>query len=142
MGRMGKTARTERRSRVLISIRTPVAVAYCLGTLDRGVVQDLGARVRALLFEDVRGFLCSLERVEHIHFQALEPLVDLHRFVAEAGGRFLLAGASPYLKQILDFGGVPGRIELVPDTLAALHELRGNPPLGVLAAASVQQSLL
>jgi len=139
---MARTARTERRSRVLISIRTPVAVAYCLGTLDRGVVQDLGGRVRTLLFEDVRGFLCSLERVEHIHFQALEPLVDLHRFVVDAGGRFVLAGASPYLKQILDFGGVPGRVDLAPDTLAALQELRGSPSVGVLAAASVQQSLL
>ena len=139
---MARTARTERRSRVLISIRTPVAVAYCLGTLDRGVVQDLGGRVRTLLYEDVRGFLWSLERVEHIHFQALEPLVDLHRFVVDAGGRFVLAGASPYLKQILDFGGVPGRVELVPDTLAALQELRGSPSVAVLAAASVQQSLL
>jgi len=60
----------------------------------------------------------------------------------DAGGRFLLAGASPYLKQILDFGGVPGRVELVPDTVAALQELRGNPSVGMLAAASVQQSLL
>ena len=140
---MARAARTERRSRVLISIRTPVAVAYCLGTLDRGVVQDLEGRVRALLFEGVRGIVCSLERVEHIHFQALEPLVDLHRLVVDAGGRFLLAGASPYLKQILDFGGIPGRVAVAPDRLGALQELLETLAAPAAAAtASVQQSLL
>jgi len=127
---------------VLISIRTPVAVAYCLGTLDRGAIQELGTRVRALLFEGVRGIVCSLERVEHIHFQALEPLVDLQRLVVEAGGRFLLAGASPYLQQILDFGGVPGRVAMVPATFAAVEELLAGRWTGAAAAASMQPSLL
>lgn len=131
------------RSRVLITIRGPVAVAYCLGTLDRNTVDDLAARVRELAFDGVRGVVLALERTSHIHFQALEPLTALHRLMREAGGRLILAGASPYLKQILDFGGVPGQVSVVPDRLEAMQELSGT----LLAEAgtsmaSVQQSLL
>ena len=132
-----------RRSRVLLSIQAPVAVAYCFGTLDRAVVDDLADRVRALTFDGVRGVVCSLERVSHIHFQALEPLVNLHRLLLEAGGRLVLAGASPYLKQILDFGGIPGQLAVIPDKAEAVHELLASLPSTTSeSSASVQQSLL
>ena len=139
---MARAAQAPQRARILISVRNPVAVAYCLGTLDRRAVEDLAARVRGLLFEGVRGFVCSLERVEHIHFQALETLVSLHRLVADAGGRVILAGASPYLQQILDFGGIPGRVRVTPDRLGAVQELHDSLAPGTAPVASVQPSLL
>ncbi|UCE02295.1 MAG: STAS domain-containing protein [Candidatus Latescibacterota bacterium] len=136
-------ARRTQRSRVLITIRGSVAVAYCLGTLDRSVVDDLAARLRTLAFDGVRGVVLALERTTHIHFQALEPLTALHRLMREAGGRLVLAGASPYLKQILDFGGVPGQVSVVPDRLEAIQELSGTLPVeGSVSMTSVQQSLL
>ena len=53
-------ARRTQRSRVLITIRGSVAVAYCLGTLDRSVVDDLAARLRTLAFDGVRGVVLAL----------------------------------------------------------------------------------
>jgi hypothetical protein len=100
-----------------------LAIAYCVGTLDRSSVEDLVDRLRALAAQGVRGFVCSLERVQHIHFQALDPLLRLQRGLQAAGGRLVLADASPYLRQILDFGGVPRQVRLVGDTHEAVWQL-------------------
>ena len=119
-------ARTQRgvSSRILISIRGSMAIAYCVGTLDRPTVEELLDRIRGLAAQGVRGFVCSLERVSHIHFQALDPLVRLQRAAADSGGRIVFADASPYLRQILDFGGVPRHVALALDTHAAVWSLQ------------------
>lgn len=131
-------------SAVLISIRGSVAVAYCIGTLDCNAVEELNERVRALLFGGVRGFVCSLERVNHIHFQALAGLVGLHQFVRQTGGQLVLSDASPYLRQILDFGGVPARVSILPEKNRAVDELLENLAArrdAMMAAPSVQQTI-
>jgi anti-anti-sigma regulatory factor len=119
-----------------------VAVAYCIGTLDRLAVEDLSERVRALVYDGVWGFVCSLERVNHIHFQALQGLIALHQMVREAGGRMLLSDASPYLRQILEFGGVPARVSVMPEKNGAVDELLGNqvPDCSVAPLPGVQQT--
>lgn len=71
----------------------------------------------------VKGIVCSLERTSHIHFQALDPLVRLQRAVEANGARMVLADASPYLRQILDFGGVPRLVSLVEDKHTAVSSL-------------------
>lgn len=109
---MAGSRRASQRLRVLISIQGPVAVVHCAGTLDRRSVDEVATRLRPLLFDGVRGVVLNLERVEHVHFQALALLVELHRLVRGCGGRFVLAGASPYVRQILDFGGVPAQVTL------------------------------
>lgn len=135
--------RNGQRLRVLISIQGSVAVAYCSGTLDRRGVDELAGRVRSLLFAGVRGVVCSLERVEHVHFQALGLLVELHRLLLSAGGKLVLAGASPYVRQILDFGGVPSQVTVAPGRLEALEEMLATAPVAAVAGApSVQPSLL
>jgi hypothetical protein len=91
------------------------------------MVEDLLDRVRSLASQGVRGFVCSLERVQHIHFQALDPLLRLQRVLQTTGGRIVLADASPYLRQILDFGGVPRQVTLVSDTHQAVWQLRQTP---------------
>ena len=101
-----------------------MAIAYCVGTLDRPTVEDLLGRVRGLAAQGVRGFVCSLERVSHIHFQALDPLVRLQRAAEDAGGKIVFADASPYLRQILDFGGVPQHVAVVLDKHAAVWSLQ------------------
>jgi len=106
-----------------MSIRGPLAIAYCVGTLDRSMVDDLFDRVLGLAAQGVRGFVCSLERVSHIHLQALGPLVKLQRQIEARGGRIVLADASPYLKQILEFGGIPRQVALVRDKHQAVGEL-------------------
>lgn len=111
-------------SRVLISIHGTMAIAYCVGTLDRPAVEDLLGRVRGLAAQGVRGFVCSLERVGHIHFQALDPLVRLERAVHDSGAKIVFADASPYLRQILDFGGVPRHVAVVLDKHAAVWSLQ------------------
>lgn len=140
---MSRSTRAGQRLRVLISIDGAVAVAYCAGTLDRRSVEDLSERLRSLVFSGVRGVVCSLERVEHVHFQALDRLVDLHRLLRAAGGRLVLAGASPYVRQILDFGGIPARLDVVEGRHEAMTAMRVHAPetRGV-AAPSVQPSLL
>ena len=141
--RMARAQSTARRSRVLLSIQGPVVVAYCLGTLDRSAVDDLADRVRALAFEGVRAVICSLERVSHIHFQALEPLVGLHRLLRDSGGRLVLTGASPYLMQILDFGGIPGQVDVAADKSEAIRGLLDSLPSAKAGSTvNVQQSLL
>lgn len=120
MSRAGQKARG---SRVLVSIRGPLAIAYCVGTLDRLAVEDLVDRLRGLASQGVRGFVCSLERVHHIHFQALDPLLRLQQALRSTGGRLVLADASPYLRQILDFGGVPRQVRLAGDTSEAVYSL-------------------
>lgn len=120
---MSRAARAARSSRVLISIRGHLAIAYCVGTLDRSAVEDLLDRVRSLAAQGVRGVVCSLERVSHIHFQALEALLRLQQALEADGGRFVLADASPYLRQILDFGGVPRQVTLASDKHAAVWEI-------------------
>ena len=128
---------------MLISIDGAVAVAYCAGTLDRRSVEELAERLRSLVFSGVRGVVCSLERVEHVHFQALDRLVDLHRLLRAAGGRLVLAGASPYVKQILDFGGIPAQVHVVDGRLEAMTAMRMQvPEASAIAEASVQPSLL
>jgi anti-anti-sigma factor len=128
---------------VLISIDGAVAVAYCAGTLDRRSVEELSERLRSLVFSGVRGVVCSLERVEHVHFQALDRLVDLHRLLRAAGGRLVLAGASPYVRQILDFGGIPAQLDVVDGRLEAMMAMRLQAPgASGTNAASVQPSLL
>ena len=142
-GGVAMSAVSTSRSRVLVSIRGSVAVAYCIGTLDRLAVEELSQRVRALVFDGVWGFVCSLERVNHIHFQALQGLIALHQMVREAGGRMLLSDASPYLRQILEFGGVPARVSVLPEKNLAVDELLENHGLGCSAAAplpGVQQT--
>lgn len=134
--KMSRAARSARSSRVLISIRGPLAIAYCVGTLDRSVVNDLLDRVVGLAAQGVRGFVCSLERVSHIHFQALEPLIKLQRSIEDRGGRLVLADASPYLKQILDFGGVPRQMPVAADKHQAVGAL-----LQAAAAWAPQQSV-
>ncbi len=141
--RMARVQTAARRSRVLLSIQGPVAVAYCLGTLDRAVVDDLAHRVRTLGFDGVRAVVFSLERVSHIHFHALEPLVSLHRMLCDRGGCLVLSGASPYLTQILDFGGIPDQVDVVTDKVDAVQKLMESlPSSDGASAASVQQSLL
>ncbi len=126
-----------------MSIQGPVAVAYCLGTLDRDAIDDLSTRVRELTLDGVRAVVCSLERTSHIHFQALEPLVNVHRLLRGVGGRLVLTGASPYLTQILDFGGIPGHVEIMADKVDAVQRLLSSlPPVDAESAASVQQTLL
>jgi anti-anti-sigma factor len=139
---MARVQTTARRSRVLLSIQGPVAIAYCLGTLDRAVVEDLAHRLREMAFDGVRAVVCSLDRVSHIHFQALEPLVGLHRTLLGVGGGLVLSGASPYLKQILDFGGIPGQIPVASSRVEAVKGLLDSLPLAAgESAARVQRSL-
>ena len=128
--------RTVRGSRVLVSIRGSLAIAYCVGTLDRLAVEDLVDRLRGLATQGVRGFVCSLERVHHIHFQALDPLMRLQRALQATGGKLVLADASPYLKQILDFGGVPRQVRLAGDTHEAVWQVLGGAPPEVQKTAS------
>ena len=131
------------RLRVLISIQGPVAVVHCAGTLDRRSVDEVATRLRPLLFAGVRGVVLSLERVEHVHFQALELLVELHRLVRGSGGRFVLGGASPYVRQILDFGGVPAQVTLAASRGEAVEMVHSAwAGVGAEAVASVQPSLL
>jgi anti-anti-sigma factor len=138
---MGRETRVAHRSRLLVSIQGSVAVAYCTGTLDRSVVEDLSDRARALTFDGVRGLVCSLERVSHIHFQALDSILGLHQMMNAAGGRLVLAGASPYLRQILDFGGIPEHVPMAVASGQALGDLQaGLHEADALAGASVQQS--
>jgi len=139
---MTRPTRAGQRLRVLISIQGNVAVAYCAGTLDRRGVDELADRVRALLFGGVRGVVCSLERVEHVHFQALGLLVELQRLLRSAGGKLVLAGASPYVRQILDFGGVPGQIDVAADRLEAVESMQASLPAAAAGVPSVQPSLL
>jgi anti-anti-sigma factor len=117
------SVRSVHRSRVLISIRGPVAIIYCVGTLDRLIVNDLCDRVRALTFEGVRGIVCSLERVDYIHYQALDQILALHEQMLEVDGRLVLTDASPYLTQILDFGGIPARMAVQAEKRRAVEEL-------------------
>ena len=121
---VSRAGRSTRSSRVLVSIRGSLAIAYCVGTLDRSAVEDLVDRLRVLATQGVRGFVCSLERVHHIHFQALDPLVRLQRALQVTGGRLVLSDASPYLRQILDFGGVPRQVSVADDTHEAVWRLR------------------
>ena len=138
---MGSEARLAHRSRLLVSIQGDVAVAYCYGTLDRAVVEDLGERARALTLDGVRGLVCSLERVSHIHFQALDSLLDLQQVMDAAGGQLLLAGASPYLRQILDFGGVPANVPVLPASAIAMEQLlHGTQGSDELVSANIQQN--
>lgn len=135
--------RAGQRLRVLISIQGPVAVVHGAGTLDRRSVDDLATRLRPLLFAGVRGVVLSLERVEHVHFQALELLIELHRLVRASGGRFALAGASPYVRQILDFGGVPAQVTLVASRTEAVERVQAAWAVTPAdAVSSVQPSLL
>lgn len=139
---MGSEARLAHRSRLLVSIQGNVAVAYCFGTLDRSVVEDLSERARALTFDGVRGLVCSLERVSHIHFQALDSILGLHELMKAAGGRLLMAGASSYLRQILEFGGVPQCVPLLPDSQQALESLLSEAQAThELVGAGLQQSI-
>ncbi|HZL85066.1 MAG TPA: STAS domain-containing protein [Candidatus Krumholzibacteria bacterium] len=140
---MAGSERAGQRLRVLISIQGPVAVAYCAGTLDRRSAEELGARLRPLLMGGVRGVVCALDRVQHVHFQALELLIELHRLVRAAGGQFVLTGATPYVRQILDFGGVPRQVTVMASRGQAIEELMTALPSEPLAVAtSVQPSLL
>jgi hypothetical protein len=111
-------------ARILISIRGDMAIAYCVGTLDRITVEELLDRVRGLAAQGVRGFVCSLERVSHVQFHAIEPLLKLQRVVAAQGGRIVCADASPYVRQILDFGGVPRHLAVLEHTHEAVWSLR------------------
>jgi anti-anti-sigma regulatory factor len=138
---MGSEARLAHRSRLLVSIQGNVAVAYCFGTLDRSVVEDLSERARALTFDGVRGLVCSLERVSHIHFQALDSILALHHAMRVAGGRLLLSGASSYLCQILEFGGIPQHVPLLADSNQALEcLLTESPTVDAMLGAAAQQS--
>jgi len=139
--KMGRETRFAHRSRLLVSIQGNTAVAYCTGTLDRAVVEDLSERARALTFDGLRGLVCSLERVSHIHFQALDAVLGLHQLMQSAGGQLILAGASPYLRQILDFGGVPEHVPVVPASAQAVEQLQaGFDHADAIASASVQPS--
>jgi len=91
--------------------------------MDRSRVNELCDRVLELAALGVKGIVCSLERTSHIHFQALDPLVRLQHAVEAHGGRMMLADASPYLRQILDFGGVPRLVSLVEDKHTAVSSL-------------------
>ena len=140
---MAGSTRAGQRLRVLISIRGPVAVVHCAGTLDRRSVDEVATRLRPLLFAGVRGVVLALERVEHVHFQALALLVELHRLVRGGGGRFVLAGASPYVRQILDFGGVPAQVTLVASRSEAVTLVQSTwAETAAVASPSVQPSLL
>jgi anti-anti-sigma regulatory factor len=119
---MGASA--ARTSKILISIHGPLAIAYCIGTLDRSRVGELCDRVLELAAMGVHGIVCSLERTSHIHFQALDPLVRLQQAIEARGARLVLADASPYLRQILDFGGVPRSVSLLEDKHAAVFSLQ------------------
>jgi anti-anti-sigma factor len=106
--------------------------------LDRSLVAELADRVLALAAHGVRGFVCSLERVSHIHFQALDPLLGLQRSIEARGGRIVLADASPYLKQILDFGGIPRQVSMAADKHQAVGQLlQAEEPCAVGETVSV-----
>ena len=120
MTRVGRKVRT---SRVLVSVRGTLAIAYCEGTLDRPSVENLVDRLRSLASQGVRGFVCSLERVQHVHFQALDPLLRMQQTLHASGGRLVLVDASPYVRQILDFGGVPRHLSLVEDKHQAVWQV-------------------
>jgi anti-anti-sigma factor len=135
MSRAGGKVRT---SRVLVSVRGALAIAYCAGILDRSTVDELVDRLRVLASQGVRGFVCSLERVHHVHFQALDPLLRLQRAVQAAGGKLVLVEASPYVRQILDFGGVPRHVSVADDKAQAIWQVLqdGESELQVQTTAS------
>ena len=120
MTRVGRKVRT---SRVLVSVRGSLAIAYCEGTLDRSSIEDLVDRLRGLASQGVRGFVCSLERVHHVHFQALDPLLRMQQTLQASGGKLVLVDASPYVRQILDFGGVPRHVTMAEDKHQAVWQV-------------------
>lgn len=119
---MARAARSSS-SRILISIHGSMAIAYCVGALDRNAVEDLLDRMRGLAAQGVKGFVCSLERVNHIHFRAFDSLLSLHHAIEMQGGKLVFSDASPYVRQILDFGGVPQHVSLTDDKHAAVWSL-------------------
>jgi len=121
---------------VLVSVRGALAIAYCAGTLDRPTVDELVDRLRMLASQGVRGFVCSLERVHHVHFQALDPLLRLQRAVQALGGRLVLVEASPYVRQILDFGGVPRHLSVADDKSQAICQVLQETEAGLQVQSS------
>ncbi|MBI3115250.1 MAG: STAS domain-containing protein [Candidatus Kerfeldbacteria bacterium] len=101
-------------SRLFITVEARrLALVRPIGTVDRDMVNRLDSRLQPILASGIRNVVLSFKRTSHIHFQALGELIALHERLEAGGCQFRIIGVSPYLEQILAFGGIVGVIPIL-----------------------------
>jgi anti-anti-sigma factor len=103
-----------------------VAVVRCHGDLDLSIVDELtGALVEAATGRP-RGIVVDLSDVTFLDCRALRPLLDAAAASECAGGGFVLVGAGPIPRRILQVLQLADRLPQAP-TLRAALEFAGTP---------------
>jgi anti-sigma B factor antagonist len=77
-----------------------IAVIAPAGEIDRSMMLELCALIRSLIDQHRTDVVLNLSRVEHVHYQGIELLVEHARRLRSLGGDLKLVGMSRYLVDV------------------------------------------
>ncbi|HAS82773.1 MAG TPA: hypothetical protein DCS43_08910 [Verrucomicrobia bacterium] len=100
------------------TIKNGITIMEAAGRLDSDSAPETGKRLAELIDGGIRQFVLDLSALDYVSSAGLRVLLNAARGAQKAGGRLVLAAASPQVKQVLDMVGF-GAIIPVFDTTAA-----------------------
>jgi anti-anti-sigma factor len=100
-----------------------IAVIELNGRMDGGGVQEIDDAFTAAVQGPGR-IVVDLSGVSFIASQGIRALLTHAREVARAGGRVVLAGPQPRVREILGYAGADSILTVCEDAAAAAEKLR------------------
>lgn len=95
------------------------------GRLDVSSVADFRATLAALLAKRQKLVVLDLSETEFVDGQALAALITYYRkLTLELGGRLVLSGLNPEVRQFLDRTSLSRVLPITTDTQQALTEVK------------------
>ena len=88
------------------------AVLLLVGEIDMATVDDLREATTQLVGESAERIVLDFGGVTFCDSQGLSVLISLHREVAAAGGRLVLANLGEFMERLLEITGLRGAFEV------------------------------
>ncbi len=82
------------------SSRSAVAVIELAGEIDRSMMLELCALISSLIDQHRTDVVLNFSRVEHVHYQGIDLLMERARRLRSLGGDLKLVGMNRYLVDI------------------------------------------
>ncbi len=106
-------------------IEAGVALVRVQGKLDVSSIADFRATLAALLAKREKLVVLDLSQTEVVDGQALAALITYYRkLTLELGGKLVLSGLNPEIRQFLDRTSLSRVLPITTDTHQALSEVR------------------
>jgi len=109
------------------TIKNGITIMEAAGRLDSESAPETGKRLAELVEGGIRQFVLDLSSMDYVSSAGLRVLLNAARNAQKAGGRLVLAAASPQVKQVLDMVGFGAIIPVFETTAAACASFAPTP---------------